>query len=53
MPINFPNNPSINDTHTVGSATWRWNGYGWQRIPDPGAPGPTGTPAPTGLTGPQ
>ena len=53
MPINFPNNPSINDTHTVGSATWRWNGYGWTRIPDPGAPGPTGATGPTGLTGPQ
>ena len=53
MPINFPNNPSINDTHTVGSATWRWNGYGWTRIPDPGAPGPTGSTGPTGLTGPQ
>ena len=53
MPINFPNNPSINDTHTVGSATWRWNGYGWTRIPDPGAQGPPGPTGPTGLTGPQ
>lgn len=53
MPINFPNNPSINDTHTVGSATWRWNGYGWTRIPDPGAQGPPGPGGPTGLTGPQ
>ena len=53
MPINFPNNPSINDTHTVGSATWRWNGYGWTRIPDPGAQGPPGATGPTGLTGPQ
>ena len=34
MTINFPNNPSLNDTHTVGLNEWKWNGYAWSRIPD-------------------
>lgn len=29
MAINFPNNPSINDTHTVGSTTYTWDGTVW------------------------
>jgi hypothetical protein len=28
--INFPENPSVNDTLTVGSTTWTWNGTVWQ-----------------------
>ena len=26
MPSNFPNNPSIGTTHTIGDITWEWNG---------------------------
>ena len=29
MAINFPNNPSVNDTHTVGSTTYTWDGTVW------------------------
>lgn len=29
MAINFPNTPSINDTVTVGTTTWTWNGSSW------------------------
>ena len=27
----FPSDPSLNDTHTVGSNTWSWNGYAWDK----------------------
>ena len=42
MAINFPNNPILNSTHTVGSSVWRWNGYAWVRVPDPGDKGEKG-----------
>ena len=29
MAINFPNNPSVNDTHIVGSTTYTWDGTVW------------------------
>ena len=29
MAINFPNNPSVNDTFTDGSITWTWDGTSW------------------------
>jgi hypothetical protein len=29
MPIDFPNAPSVSDTHTVGSKTWVWDGTTW------------------------
>ena len=29
MAINFPNNPSVNDTHTVGGTTYTWDGTVW------------------------
>jgi hypothetical protein len=29
MAINFPNSPSVNDTYTVGSVTYTWNGTFW------------------------
>lgn len=27
--LNFPTNPNIGDTHTVGSKVYTWNGYAW------------------------
>ena len=50
--INFPNNPAIGDLHTFGAASWRWNGYAWDRIASPGSPGPPGATGSPGLTGP-
>ena len=29
MAINFPNNPTTNQTFTFGVKTWIWNGYAW------------------------
>ena len=29
MAINFPDSPSVNDTHTVGDRVWNWNGTYW------------------------
>jgi Collagen triple helix repeat (20 copies) len=29
MAINFPNSPAVNDTYTVGSVTYTWNGTFW------------------------
>ena len=29
MAINFPSNPSVNDTYTLGDTTWVWNGTTW------------------------
>lgn len=28
--LNFPSNPQVGDTYTIGTRTWVWNGYGWQ-----------------------
>jgi len=28
--LNFPSNPAIGDTYTIGTRTWVWNGNGWQ-----------------------
>jgi len=27
--ITFPSSPTTNQTYTVGSKTWIWNGYAW------------------------
>lgn len=27
--LNFPSNPQIGDTYTIGNRTWVWNGSGW------------------------
>ena len=28
--LNFPSNPQVGDTYTIGTRTWIWNGNGWQ-----------------------
>lgn len=30
MPLQFPSNPSVNDTYTFNGKTWVWNGDGWE-----------------------
>lgn len=30
MPLDFPTNPTLNDTYSFGSRTWTWNGSAWQ-----------------------
>lgn len=30
MPLQFPSNPSVNDTYTFNGKTWLWNGDGWE-----------------------
>ena len=42
MAIDFPSNPNSGDVHSVGGASWKYNGYAWTRIPDPGAKGEPG-----------
>lgn len=54
--IDFPNSPSVNDTHTVGNRVWKWNGTVWEVVRSTvpyatGATGPTGNTGSTGLTG--
>lgn len=29
MPVNFPSNPSLNQSYSIGSKTWIWNGVAW------------------------
>jgi len=51
MAIDFPNSPSVGDTHSDGGAVWKWNGYAWRRIPDPGAKGEPGAKGDKGQKG--
>ena len=56
MAIDFPNSPNVGDVHSDGGANWRWTGYAWRRIPDPGAkgePGSKGDKGDIGQTGDQ
>lgn len=32
MAINFPDSPSVNDTHTVGDRSWKWDGTVWNIV---------------------
>ena len=58
--IDFPNSPSVNDTHTVGNRIWKWNGATWDVLRSSvsfstgatGATGTTGAVGSTGVTGP-
>lgn len=49
MPIDFPDNPSLNEEIASGTHIWYWNGDVW-RLKTNIAEGPTG---PIGPTGPQ
>ena len=51
MAIDFPNSPSVGDTHSDGGAVWKWNGYAWRRVPDPGAKGEPGAKGDKGQKG--
>ena len=42
MAISFPQNPNVGDVFSFGGRSWRWSGYAWTRIPDPGAKGQGG-----------
>jgi hypothetical protein len=51
--IDFPDEPEVNDTFTVGSITWKWNGSTWQSqgisVAGPaGEDGADGEPGPAG-----
>lgn len=39
MAIDFPNNPALNDTFTVGTSTWQYDGEKWLSL---GVAGPAG-----------
>jgi hypothetical protein len=32
MPIDFPNNPTLNDTYSFADLTWRWDGQKWVSV---------------------
>jgi hypothetical protein len=34
MPVNFPANPSLNNTYTFSGRTWTWNGTYWDQTPN-------------------
>jgi len=58
MPINFPNSPSLNQTYTLGTRTWKFNGNSWDLQPltagftgSQGNIGYTGSKGDTGYTG--
>jgi hypothetical protein len=48
--VNFPNSPSVNDTHTSSGSTWKWDGGVWQRL---GVAGPQGSQGVQGAQGHQ
>jgi hypothetical protein len=43
MSLNFPFAPNLNDTYTLGTRTWRFNGDGWEIVPPPSPVGFTGS----------
>jgi len=42
MAVDFPGSPTSGQVFSVGGASWRYNGYAWARIPDPGEKGQKG-----------
>lgn len=57
MPINFPSNPSLNQTYNLGSRTWKFNGNSWDLQPltagYTGSQGYTGSKGDIGYAGSQ
>ena len=53
MAINFPDSPSLNDSHVEGGRRWKWNGTVWERIPASGAQGVQGAQGAQGVQGAQ
>jgi hypothetical protein len=53
MPINFPDNPTLNEEFTSAGKTWKWNGFAWDAITltPVGATGATGVVGSNGSTG--
>ena len=49
--VNFPNSPSVNDTHTSSGSTWKWDGTVWQRLGVAGPQGAQGVQGAGGSTG--
>lgn len=43
--LDFPTSPANNDTYSIGSRTWKFNGYGWEIVnTNTGPQGPQGAP---------
>ncbi len=51
--VNFPNSPSVNDTHTSSGSTWKWDGGVWQRLGEVGPQGAQGVQGAQGHQGVQ
>jgi hypothetical protein len=57
MPIDFPNDPILNQEFSAAGKTWKWNGFAWDAITltpvgATGSTGPQGSPGgATGITG--
>ena len=51
--VNFPNSPSVNDTHTSSGSTWKWDGGVWQRLGEAGPQGAQGAQGHQGRQGAQ
>ena len=49
--VNFPNSPSVNDTHTSSGSTWKWDGTVWQRLGEAGPQGAQGHQGHQGVQG--
>ncbi len=41
MAINFPTSPSVNDTHTDGDMSWKWDGSSWEAVFETNIPIPS------------
>ena len=52
MPIDFPNSPTVNDSFTSGTTTWKWDGTVWKVVRNFAPTGATGAVGNTGPTGP-
>lgn len=49
MPLDFPSSPVLDETYSVGSRTWKYNGVAWEQIST--TVGPTGPTGPAGSGG--